>query len=158
MITKTGSKYIRRIFAVGTSPDSILVDVYRVLDAFVVTCNAKGQAIKKLLCGGLRNKGDEFNDTVEAIDACIEAALMIRAKALQNGTPMDAAMTLRLLVLANAAEAFEQIRMLSLKDTTDREAWYLFSHQAINAIVSDMGWEWSFRDDQLGEVKQVKES
>jgi len=40
-----------------------------VLVAFAVTCPARQHAVKKLLCSGLRGKGDELADLREAIDA-----------------------------------------------------------------------------------------
>ena len=41
----------------------------------------RGHAIKKGLCAGQREKGDEFNDIVEAIDALLEDAEITRRKA-----------------------------------------------------------------------------
>ena len=61
----TGSKYLRAI----RSP----ADVYDVLEAFNVTCPARQHAIKKLLCAGLRGKGDATQDLKEARDAVIRA-------------------------------------------------------------------------------------
>jgi hypothetical protein len=64
MVTHSGSKYLRDVQPVGGK-----IDVYAVLVAFDVRCPARQHAIKKLLCAGLRGKGDELQDLQEAIDA-----------------------------------------------------------------------------------------
>jgi hypothetical protein len=51
------------------------IDVYDVLVAFNVTCPAVQHGVKKLLCAGLRGKGDRLQDLTEArqaIDRAIE--------------------------------------------------------------------------------------
>ncbi len=50
-------------------PRTHLIDVYDVLKAFGVTCPARQHAIKKLLCAGLRGKGDSVQDLKEAVQA-----------------------------------------------------------------------------------------
>jgi hypothetical protein len=60
----SGSKYLRDVQLVGGK-----IDVYAVLVAFGVSCPARQHAIKKLLCAGLRGKGDELQDLRESIDA-----------------------------------------------------------------------------------------
>lgn len=65
----SGQKYLRKIQVT----DEGQVDVYAVLDAFAVTCPARQHAIKKLLCSGLRGKGCELQDLVEARDAVTRA-------------------------------------------------------------------------------------
>ena len=60
----SGSKYLRPIQTKDGK-----VDVYAVLDAFGVTCPARQHAIKKLLCSGVRGKGDTLQDLREARDA-----------------------------------------------------------------------------------------
>ncbi len=72
---QSGSKYLRKIVTVEG-----LVDVYAVLIAFKVTCPARAHAIKKLLCSGLRGKGDSIQDLREAKDA-IERAIQIEETA-----------------------------------------------------------------------------
>jgi hypothetical protein len=62
--THSGSKYLRDVQLVGGK-----IDVYAVLVAFGVSCPARQHAIKKLLCAGLRGKGDELQDLRESIDA-----------------------------------------------------------------------------------------
>ncbi len=67
----SGDKYIRKIYP--RDPDSgeqpINVDVYSVVKAFDVKAGPRDHAVKKLLCAGLRGKGDERQDISEAIDA-----------------------------------------------------------------------------------------
>jgi hypothetical protein len=69
----SGSKYRRGVM--GALPDGT-VDVYSVLLSFAVTCPARAHAVKKLLCAGLRGKGDELQDLREARDA-IDRAIQI---------------------------------------------------------------------------------
>ena len=68
----SGSKYLRamRCLVDGRA------DVYAVLDAFQVTCPARQHAIKKMLCSGLRGKGDCIQDLTEARDAIDRAIQM----------------------------------------------------------------------------------
>jgi hypothetical protein len=61
----SGSKYLRPILLTAEGE----VDVYAVIDAFKVTCPASQHAIKKLLCAGIRGKGDVLQDLEEAADA-----------------------------------------------------------------------------------------
>lgn len=72
----SGSKYLRPIL---TTPDG-KVDVYAVLDAFEVTSQPVGHALKKLLCAGQRRKGDKLQDLREARDAISRAIQMEEAK------------------------------------------------------------------------------
>jgi hypothetical protein len=67
----SGSKYHRKIYSCSVIEPGAFVtaDVYNVLVGFGVTCPARQHAIKKLLCAGLRGKGDEKQDLSEAIDA-----------------------------------------------------------------------------------------
>ena len=71
----SGSKYLRDIQTIGGK-----VDVYAVLEAFDVTCPARQHAIKKLLCAGLRGKGDSVQDLKEAADAVARAVQMEEAR------------------------------------------------------------------------------
>lgn len=72
----SGSKYLRDV------PCAIegRVDTYAVMDAFSVTCPARQHAIKKLLCAGIRGKGDELQDLNEARDAITRAIQMAEQK------------------------------------------------------------------------------
>lgn len=69
---ESGSKYLRemRCLVEGRA------DVYAVLEAFSVTCPARQHAIKKLLCSGIRGKGDTMQDLKEARDAIDRAIQM----------------------------------------------------------------------------------
>ena len=80
MTEKVGSKYHREIQTVG---DTGKVDVYCVIDAFGVKCPAIQHALKKLLCAGLRGKGDTIADLREALES-VERALEMETK---RGTP-----------------------------------------------------------------------
>ena len=68
----SGKKYEREIHSIS-GVHSVVVDVYCVLEAFKVECPAVQHAIKKLLCAGLRGKGDVTQDLNEAIDALTRA-------------------------------------------------------------------------------------
>jgi len=70
-VNHSGSKYLRDVQLIGGK-----IDVYAVLVAFGVSCPARQHAIKKLLCAGLRGKGDELQDLREAGDA-IDRAIQI---------------------------------------------------------------------------------
>jgi hypothetical protein len=63
-VNHSGSKYLRDVQLISGK-----IDVYAVLVAFGVSCPARQHAIKKLLCAGLRGKGDELQDLRESIDA-----------------------------------------------------------------------------------------
>lgn len=78
----SGSKYLRDV------PCNIegKVDVYAVLDAFAVTCPARQHAIKKLLCSGIRGKGDTLQDLAEARDAITRAIQMEESKGGTNAS------------------------------------------------------------------------
>lgn len=69
---KSGLKYVRTICS---SIDN-KIDVYSVLETFKVTCPARQHAIKKLLCSGLRGKGNVLQDLKEARDAIDRAIQM----------------------------------------------------------------------------------
>lgn len=74
----SGSKYVRVIHPAAGSGQPIPVDVYCVLKAFNVTCPARAHAIKKLLCAGLRGKGDAEQDLNETIDAVRRAVQLTK--------------------------------------------------------------------------------
>lgn len=65
------TKYLRPIQ--GACGDRVLVDVYAVLEAFDVRCPARQHAVKKLLCAGLRGKGDALQDLKETQVAVVRA-------------------------------------------------------------------------------------
>ncbi len=64
-----GNKYLRTIQPADGAGEPIKVDVYAVLAAFGVTCPGRQQAVKKLLCAGLRGKGSQLDDLRGAMDA-----------------------------------------------------------------------------------------
>jgi hypothetical protein len=63
----SGTKYHRMLL--GIDGVTAITDVYRVLTAFNVKSPSIQHALKKLLCAGIRGKGDELQDFNEAIDA-----------------------------------------------------------------------------------------
>lgn len=71
-MSHSGNKYHRPVFCLEQYEDT-RIDVYRVLDAFGVQNPGIQHAIKKLLCSGLRGKGDTLQDLEEAKDAITEA-------------------------------------------------------------------------------------
>lgn len=73
---RSGSKYLRSVRCAINGQ----VDVYAVLDTFDVTCPARQHAIKKLLCSGLRGKGNVMQDLREARDAIDRAIQMEEQK------------------------------------------------------------------------------
>lgn len=79
-----GKKYLRKIRPADGKGQPILVDIYQVLDCFGVHCQARGQAIKKLLCCGSRGKGNEMADLNGAL------AALCRAIDLQKDREADA--------------------------------------------------------------------
>ena len=76
---QSGSKYLREMKCLVDG----YVDVYAVLKAFEVTCPARQHAIKKLLCSGIRGKGDVMQDLLEARDAIDRAIQMERSRTLK---------------------------------------------------------------------------
>ncbi len=71
-----GNKYVRLIYGLAGTPgegEYLHVDVYKVLVAFGVTCPAVAHCVKKLLCAGLRDKGDRLDDLKGAMDALFRA-------------------------------------------------------------------------------------
>ena len=77
MVNKpSGSKYHRKIKSVEDIAGFTTADVYSVLEAFEVACPARQHAIKKLLCSGIRGKGDTMQDLTEARDAVDRAIVL----------------------------------------------------------------------------------
>lgn len=77
------TKYLRKFYPkdgkIHTDENGkqyILTDVYGVLKAFNVTCQAIGHAAKKLLCAGIRGKGDKAQDLYESKIAITRAVEM----------------------------------------------------------------------------------
>lgn len=79
-----GKKYIRRIRAVGSrGPIYLEIDVYEVFEAFNVTDQAVGHAIKKLLCLGERGKGDRLAD-LKGVEAAISRAIELEERRIED--------------------------------------------------------------------------
>lgn len=72
----SGNKYIRTISSCVEPGGGCQVDVYEVLKAFDVSCPATQHALKKLLCAGIRGKGNKSQDLKEARDAISRAIEM----------------------------------------------------------------------------------
>lgn len=72
---KSGSKYLREMKCLVDGK----ADVYSVIETFQVRCPARQHAIKKILCSGIRGKGDELQDLREARDAIDRAIQMYEA-------------------------------------------------------------------------------
>lgn len=72
------NKYQRIIVGIADQKDdgqlgAVIVDVYRVLDAYKVSCPALAHLIKKALCVGLRGHKDTEQDLQDIIDSAVEA-------------------------------------------------------------------------------------
>ncbi len=85
-----GKKYDRQIFS-KYEDACITIDVYRVLDAFNVTCPATAHAIKKLLCAGIRGHKDMEQDLDEAAQSIEEARAMLKQRRRAGETQSQAA-------------------------------------------------------------------
>jgi hypothetical protein len=76
-----GRKYLRLIRSSNGLPiegdcgsyPGLWVDVYDVIEAFKVDCPAVQHALKKLLCAGLRGKGDALDDLHDVLAAVSRA-------------------------------------------------------------------------------------
>lgn len=80
------NKYLRTIREVGNNDTeiSVLADVYEILEGFNVTCPARQHAAKKVLCSGIRGKGDATQDLIEARDALNRAIELETRRVLLN--------------------------------------------------------------------------
>lgn len=80
-----GRKYLVRIHSpVVSDPDgdadpSVEVDLYEILEACGVTCQARAHAVKKLLFCGSRGKGDQLADLLGA-DAALSRAIELQRR------------------------------------------------------------------------------
>ncbi len=86
----SGNKYHREIISVDGT-ETVNVDVYAVIEAFEVSCPARQHAIKKILCSGIRGKGDTIQDLTEAIDALERAVSLEKARTTPEGDCCGAA-------------------------------------------------------------------
>lgn len=72
---ESGSKYLREMKCLVDGK----ADIYSVIETFQVKYPARQHAIKKILCSGIRGKGDELQDLREARDAIDRAIQMYEA-------------------------------------------------------------------------------
>lgn len=80
----TGNKYIRQCQDRIHPEKWFFVDVYCIIHAFDVKVAGVQHALKKLLCAGLRGKGGEIQDMIEARDALSRAIEMRTAEILKE--------------------------------------------------------------------------
>lgn len=76
---KDGSKYHKTI--IGLCGTSVVVDVYRVLDAYPTNSSSIDHAVKKLLNAGQRGHKDKITDYENAIES-IEQAIQLEKQKL----------------------------------------------------------------------------
>jgi hypothetical protein len=79
----SGEKYLRSVIHLTDGK----ADVYAFLEAFGVTCPARGHAIKKLVMSGLRGKAGVLQDLHEARDALDRAIQMQETRERVFGLP-----------------------------------------------------------------------
>lgn len=79
------NKYLRIIRSAINGQGSVEIDIYAVLEAYAVTCPARQHAIKKLLCAGIRGKGDSTQDLTEAKES-VERAIQMEVARQQGAT------------------------------------------------------------------------
>lgn len=81
----TENKYVRTIHNLESQnvEDFVKADVYEVLEAFDVKCPARQHAAKKVLCAGIRGKGDATQDLIEARDA-LNRAIELEIRRVNN--------------------------------------------------------------------------
>jgi hypothetical protein len=79
----SGEKYLRSVIHLTDGK----ADVYAFLEAFGVTCPARGHAIKKLIMAGLRGKAGVLQDLHEARDALDRAIQMQENRERVFGLP-----------------------------------------------------------------------
>lgn len=81
----TENKYVRTIHNLESQnvEDFVRADVYEVLEAFDVKCSARQHAAKKVLCAGIRGKGDATQDLIEARDA-LNRAIELEIRRVNN--------------------------------------------------------------------------
>lgn len=130
----TGSKYDRVIESKYEGqdgrPQRMIVDVYCVLDAFEIASQSRGHGLKKGLTAGMRGKGDEFSDMVEAIDAFIEDAAKIRRRAVSTLSPKHK----KRLETLRRAESIVELMMHKREQPERAAEWDALINQEIDAI------------------------
>lgn len=83
------TKYNRKIKDVNGPELDGEVDVYSVLEAFDVRCSATAHAIKKLLCAGIRGKGNKVQDLQESKVAIDRAIVIAENNAKEGKGPVE---------------------------------------------------------------------
>lgn len=73
IVAHEGKKYLRTVVSALDPKWTVQADVYAVLEAFGVSCPACQHAVKKLLCAGMRGKGDRMDDLTGALAAVSRA-------------------------------------------------------------------------------------
>lgn len=73
-----GNKYHKTIFGLCGTP--VVIDVYRVLDAFPTGDSGVDHAIKKMLCAGARGHKDIITDYENAIESLQKALVLLKQK------------------------------------------------------------------------------
>ena len=76
----SGNKYVRKVRSCITRKEIGEIDVYAVEDAYGPMPMSRSHALKKILCAGLRSKGDAKQDIKEAIDALKEDLKQLEAE------------------------------------------------------------------------------
>ena len=109
-----GNKYDRKVWDKYEDRHCV-VDVYRVLDAFDVTCPATAHAIKKLLCAGIRGHKDMEQDLSEAAQSIEEARAMARQKrrAAKGATQPEAPVEPQIQPLPHSFKPGDEVMCLS---------------------------------------------
>lgn len=89
--THSGSKYVRKVRSCITREVIGEIDCYSVADAFAVDEMPLNHALKKILCAGVRGKGNRMQDITEAIDALKEQLKIegVREMESRNGKPPE---------------------------------------------------------------------
>ena len=107
-----GNKYDRKVWDKYEDRHCV-VDVYRVLDAFDVTCPATAHAIKKLLCAGIRGHKDMEQDLNEAAQSIEEARAMVKQKRRAGRTQAEAPAEPQIQPLPHSFKAGDEVACLS---------------------------------------------
>jgi hypothetical protein len=134
-------KYDRKIFS-KYEDACITIDVYRVLDAFNVTCPATAHAIKKLLCAGIRGHKDNEQDLDEAAQSIEEARAMVKQKRRAGGTRPETTPEPQVQPLPHKFAIGDEVVCLNT-------GWY--------SLVENLQMNQCVRSGELGIVKQVRE-
>ena len=136
-----GKKYDRKILSKYEDAE-ITIDVYRILDAFQVTCPATAHAIKKLLCAGIRGHKDMEQDLAEAAQSIEEALAMAKQRRRAGRTQPEAAPEPQVQPLPHKFAIGDEVVCLNT-------GWY--------SLVENLQMNQCVRSGELGIVKQVRD-